>query len=66
MRGVIKAWFNDRGYGWIHPDARPHDVFAHIRDVAGQPRVGATVEFQENDADKNSRRPYATDVKILS
>jgi cold shock CspA family protein len=63
MRGTVKVSFAERGYGWIKPDAKPHDVFAHIRDVAGQPCAGARVDFKEHE---EARRPCATDIKVVS
>jgi len=67
MRGTIKVWFDDRGYGWIKPHAQPHDLFAHAHDLTGIPCVGATVDFTPHEAKENkkARRPYATDIKVV-
>lgn len=33
LRGTIKTWKDDKGYGFIQPDARGTELFFHISDV---------------------------------
>ena len=44
LKGTIKTWFEERGFGWIARDDGAPDIFLHVSDVAG-------------DFEPNSRRP---------
>ena len=33
MKGWVKAWFDQKGYGFIVPDDGSEDVFAHVNQV---------------------------------
>jgi len=46
MRGVIKHFNADRGYGFIKTPEHPTDVFVHIKD-AQKARIG---DLKEGDA----------------
>jgi cold shock CspA family protein len=37
MRGVIKRFVGERGFGFITPDGSSSDVFFHIKDCVGLP-----------------------------
>lgn len=49
MRGRVTAWKDDRGFGFIEPEAGGERVFVHISGVtrgARRPSVGETVSFE--------------------
>jgi cold shock CspA family protein len=35
LKGTIKTWFEERGFGWIARDDGAPDIFLHVSDVAG-------------------------------
>lgn len=67
MRGTVK-WYNpEKGYGFITPDDGTRDVFVHIRQIE---RASAMV-LNEGDkilfdvvTDRRSGKPEACDLKI--
>lgn len=64
-RGVLKTWKEDRGFGFIAPNAGGRDVFVHIRDfgnIARAPRVGDVVLYQP--IEDGTGRLRAGDVHI--
>ena len=46
MRGVIKFFNTEKGYGFVKTDEHPTDVFVHIKD-AQKARIG---DLKEGDA----------------
>ena len=67
MRGVVKAFMGDRGFGFIKPDGGGGDVFFHVRDfeprdVDPQPRD--EVEFDVGQ-DQRSGRAQAQNVRLV-
>tara|TARA_R110001583_G_C5670239_1_gene410768 strand:+ start:2911 stop:3639 length:729 start_codon:yes stop_codon:yes gene_type:complete len=59
QKGILKAWKEDKGYGFIKPDHGGQDIFVHIRDfgnIPRSPRVGDVIHFQPmKDKDGRSR-----------
>jgi len=51
VKGTIKNWFDDKGFGFIRPDDGSVDLFVHIKDVDGRqaPPVGAAVGIRIGD-----------------
>jgi cold shock protein len=50
MRGVVKRFVGDRGFGFIRPDGASSDIFFHIRAFVAllpgaTPSAGDEVEF---------------------
>lgn len=54
MKGYLKTWKDDRGFGFIKPDDGSDDVFIHISALSGmarRPYRGDTLFFEiEQDA----------------
>jgi len=49
MTGIIKAYFGDRGFGFLDRDVADNTLesyFFHIRDCKIKPQVGAHVQFE--------------------
>ena len=66
IRGKVK-WFNDqKGYGFINPDDGSPDVFVHHTSIQGQGfktlAENQTVEFELLNSDKG---PKASNVSKL-
>ena len=63
LRGVVKFFSQQKGYGFIHCPELQKDFFCHVTEVAGAdlPRNGAAVEFEARDGQKGE---YAARVVI--
>ncbi|MFA6052764.1 MAG: cold shock domain-containing protein [Methylobacter sp.] len=49
IKGVLKTWKEDRGFGFIKPDNGKRDVFIHISSLKGasrRPVVGDIIYYQ--------------------
>ena len=49
LRGVLKVWKDDRGFGFIQPDNGDKDIFLHIsalRGMARRPNRGDVVFYE--------------------
>jgi len=61
--GTIKRWLGDKGFGFIAPDDQSHDIFAHIRQKAGEPsepvQEGRRVVY-EAEYDPQKGKPKAS------
>lgn len=61
--GSIKRWLADKGFGFIAPDDHTQDIFAHIRQKAGDAnetvQEGRRVEFQA-EFDPQKGKPKAS------
>jgi cold shock protein len=65
--GVIKRYFDERGFGFIKPNAPGgEDVFFHVKsfDEQVEPHVGDRVEF-ELGADPKSGRTRAQNLTLI-
>jgi CspA family cold shock protein len=64
--GHIKAWNDDRGFGFIRRDDGQEDVFCHCRDIRhlGTDRlaVGQPVEFDLVIDDNRGGKSYAVNL----
>ena len=49
LKGVLKTWKEDRGFGFIKPDNGKRDVFIHISSLKGasrRPVIGDVIYYQ--------------------
>jgi CspA family cold shock protein len=66
-KGTIKVFYNDRGFGFIRPEAGEQEIFFHknvVRDMGYPLEEGAPVEYEEGPGRKPGER-QATRVVIL-
>ena len=48
-KGLLKAWNNEKGFGFIKADSLAHDTFIHIsalKHMSRKPKVGDTIYFE--------------------
>ena len=69
MRGKVKSWVDDRGFGFIVPEGGGAEVFVHISEIKklGLDNLvpGEHVEFLEEINPRNGRS-CAVDVRVLA
>lgn len=57
-KGILKKWFDEKGYGFITPDQGSKDVFIHIsafdRNIPRHPKTGDTI-FYHVTTDKKGK-----------
>jgi cold shock CspA family protein len=67
--GILQTWFEARGFGFIHRvvDGEVRSYFAHISQMHGVPKAGATVRFNVGLAGGSGRSkgPIAKNIEIL-
>jgi CspA family cold shock protein len=63
--GVVVSWKEDRGFGFIRPDAGDHDLFAHVTNLVDieEPRVGTRVSFDDGVSER-SGKPEARNIRL--
>jgi len=66
--GVVKKWFNEKGFGFFGPDDGSADVFAHARQLSGGDsstvRDGMKVTF-ETEWDDRKGKPKASSWMVM-
>jgi CspA family cold shock protein len=64
LRGTVKRWLIDRGYGFIGPEGGGEDIFVHQSDIeeADELVEGQKVEFE---VQTTNRGPRAVNVKLI-
>ncbi|MGI9345503.1 MAG: DUF1294 domain-containing protein [Gammaproteobacteria bacterium] len=60
IKGVLTSWDDDKGFGFITPDAGGRDVFVHITAFKGyrrkRPQSGQPVRYQLSEDDRGRLR----------
>jgi len=64
-QGVVKAWFMQRGFGFIARSGGGRDAFAHHTDLIDVPWLveAGVVEFEVREEPKG---PHAVRVQVVS
>jgi cold shock protein len=68
MKGTVKFFNNDKGFGFITPDGGGADVFVHISAVQDSGLSGLAdsqkVEF-DTEPDKRGKGPKAVNLSVI-
>ena len=65
IKGVLKTWKEDRGFGFIKPDDGGKDIFIHISALNGVSRRPTTGDVIHYQIAKDNRGKYkAINAKI--
>ena len=65
VKGVLKTWKEDRGFGFIKPDDGGKDIFIHISSLKGVSRRPTTGDVIYYQVAKDNRGKYkAINVQI--
>jgi CspA family cold shock protein len=64
--GIVKSYFEERGFGFLKPNGGGADVFAHAKAILGASMLipGQMVEF-EITLDERSGKYRAADIRIV-
>jgi len=65
LKGKVKKWLDDRGYGFISSEEHSSEIFVHSSNIEGKSALneGEEVEFEIENSDKG---PRAIKVKSVS
>ena len=69
LKGIVKRWTRDKGYGFLTAQGVRGDIFVHISVVQGGHKslgVGDDVTFDSEDGPKGPRATRVTLVKQIS
>lgn len=57
VRGKLRTWIGDRGFGFVRPDGGDEDLFCHVSHFpdADEASPGDVVEFAIGVNDRNGR-----------
>ncbi|MEQ1622799.1 MAG: cold shock domain-containing protein [Methylococcales bacterium] len=58
IKGVLKTWKEDRGFGFIVPDGGGKDIFIHISALKGTSRRPITGDVIHYQVAKDNRGKY--------
>ena len=66
MKGTLKKWNADRGFGFIAPDDGAPDIFVHVSALrSGRVNEGDTLQFDIGKSERNGRT-VATRVTVVA
>jgi len=65
LKGKVKKWLDERGYGFISSEEHSSEIFVHSSNIEGKSSLneGEEVEFEIENSDKG---PRAIKVKSVS
>ena len=65
QQGIIRRYFDDRGYGFLQPDSGGSDLFFHVRafTVLVEPKENQRVEY-DVAIDRNGRE-QAKNLRLM-
>lgn len=66
VKGVLRRWNDEQGFGFIRTDANDNDVFIHVSalsDLSRRPVVGDTVIFNLESDDKGRKRAVNASIE---
>ncbi|RUW18714.1 cold shock domain-containing protein [Mesorhizobium sp. M4B.F.Ca.ET.013.02.1.1] len=60
-------WKEERGFGFIRPDAGDRDLFAHVTNLVGvdELKVGTKVSFDDG-INERSGKPEARNIRLMA
>ena len=64
MKGTVKRWLDQKGYGFIKPDEGEDEIFIHYSEVKNNYdlKEGQEVEFEIETTDKG---PRAVNLSVI-
>ena len=64
LKGIVKKWLYDHGFGFIKSEESKKDIFCHSRDVRNCYDLDGG-DFVEFEVEKTDKGPKAVNVKII-
>jgi cold shock CspA family protein len=58
VKGVLKTWKEDRGFGFIKPDDGGKDIFIHISSLSSESRRPTTGDIIHYQVGKDNRGKF--------
>jgi CspA family cold shock protein len=67
VKGTVKTWKSDRGFGFLEPEGGGADLFVHVSSLDGRSELspGTRVEFDE-EFDPHRGKNKAVNVRVLA
>ncbi len=67
VRGIVKWFSKDKGFGFIVPNDGGQDIFVHYNDILGDESFKVLVDGQhvEYDSEVGVKGPKAKNVKVV-
>ena len=69
VKGVLKTWKEDRGFGFIKPDDGGKDIFIHIsalKGVSRRPKTGDVIYYQITKDNRGKYKAINAQIEGLS
>lgn len=66
MRGLVKWFSKEKGFGFIIPNDGSNDIFVHLNDIEGDAdKVLIDGQHVEFEIEQGARGPKAKSVKVV-